>query len=116
LITEGILAGRNGESQRWYTHRRALRIHLLSLIGAILILSIVVTQPVLPLYLQARGLPTAEVGLVIGLMSLSLIVTELGAMVVSRRLGRRRAVLLGSLGAAAMQFWFFWAATRPDGI
>ncbi len=91
-----------------------LRIHLLSLIGATLILALVVTQPVLPLYLQARGLPTAEVGLVIGLMSVSLIVTELGAMVVSRRLGRRRAVLLGSLGAAAMQFWFFWAATRPE--
>jgi MFS family permease len=91
-----------------------LRIHLLSLIGAAMILTIMVTQPVLPLYLKDRGLPASEVGLVVGLMSLSLIVTELGAMAVSRRVGRRRAILLGTLGSAAMQLWFAFAATRPE--
>ncbi len=90
------------------------RIHLLSLTAATMILTIMVAQPVLPLYLQERGLPPVEVGLLVGIMSLSIIATELGAMTVSRRLGRRGTILLGSLGGAAAQLWFAFAATRPE--
>src|SRR3972149_5419852 len=89
------------------------RIHLLSLTAATMILTIMVAQPVLPLYLQERGLPPVEVGLLVGIMSLSIIATELGAMTVSRRLGRRGTILLGSLGGATAQLWFAFAAARP---
>ncbi|MBI3976331.1 MAG: MFS transporter [Armatimonadetes bacterium] len=90
------------------------RVHLLGLTGAAMILSIMVAQPVLPLYLQDRGLPPVEVGLIVGLLSFALILTELGAMAVSRRVGRRRTMILGSLGGAAAQAWFTFAATRPE--
>jgi len=91
-----------------------VRVHLLGLLAAALIISIMVAQPILPLYLESRGLPTVEVGLLVGLMSLSLIVTELGALAVSQRLGRRGTIMLGSLGAAATQLWFALAVTRPE--
>ncbi len=90
------------------------RIHLLSLTGAAMILSLMVSQPVLPLYLQQRALPPAEVGLIVGIMSFALILTELGAMALSRRVGRRRTLLIGTLGGAAAQLWFAVAATRPE--
>ncbi len=90
------------------------RIHLLGLTGTTMILTIMVAQPVLPLYLQAHGLPTVELGVLVGIMSLSIIGTEVGAMMVSRRIGRRGTILLGSLGGAAAQLWFAFAATRPE--
>lgn len=90
------------------------RVHLLSLIGAAMILSLMVGQPVLPLYLQQRGLPPAEVGLIVGISSFALIITELGAMALSRRVGRRRTLFIGTLGGAAAQLWFTFAATRPE--
>ncbi len=90
------------------------RIHLLGLLAAAVILSFMVTQPVLPLYLQAHGFLTAEVGLMVGIMSLALVVTELSALAVSRRLGRRGTIVLGSLGGAAAQLWFTLAVARPE--
>jgi len=90
------------------------RIHLLGLLATTLIISIMVAQPILPLYLERHGLPTVEVGVLVGIMSLSLIVTEVGALAVSRRLGRRSTIVLGSVGAAATQLWFAVAATRPE--
>ncbi|HEV8339842.1 MAG TPA: MFS transporter [bacterium] len=90
------------------------RIHLFSLTGFGMILSLMVAQPVLPLYLQERALPPAEVGLIVGIASFALILTELGAMAVSRRVGRRRTLLIGTLGGAAAALWFTFAATRPE--
>ncbi|MDQ7851271.1 MAG: MFS transporter [Armatimonadota bacterium] len=90
------------------------RIHLLGLAATTMILTIMVAQPVLPLYLQARGLPTVEMGVLVGIMSLSIIGTELAALAVSRRIGRRGTILLGSLGGAATQLWFAMAATRLE--
>ncbi|MGH2627928.1 MAG: MFS transporter, partial [Anaerolineales bacterium] len=90
------------------------RIHLLSLTGFAMIVSLMVAQPVLPLYLQQRALPPAEVGLIVGIASFALILTELGAMAVSRRVGRRRTLLIGTLGGSAAALWFTLAATRPE--
>lgn len=90
------------------------RIHLLGLTGAGMIFSLMVAQPVLPLYLQQRALPPTEVGLIVGIASFALIVTELGALALSRRVGRRRTLLIGTLGGAVAQLWFTFAASRPE--
>jgi len=79
-----------------------------------MIFSLMVAQPILPLYLQERGLPPTEVGLLVGISSFALVLTELSAMALSRRVGRRWTLLVGTLGGAAAQLWFTYAATRPE--
>lgn len=82
------------------------RIHAISLIGLGAMMSIMMTTPVLPLYLAARGLPPAHVGAVIGVMSLALAVAEVMVLWVTARLGRRRTVLTALGGGAVMLAWF----------
>jgi len=90
------------------------RIHLLSLSGAFMIFSLMVGQPVLPLYLQERGLPPGEVGLLVGISSFALIITELTAMAMSRRVGRRSTLLINTVAGALAQLWFTLAMTRSE--
>ena len=70
------------------------------------ILAIMSISPVIPLYLDQRGLPPLHVGGIIGAMSLALIVTEVLALGVTSRVGRRAAVIIGLMGSAVMFAWF----------
>src|SRR5438552_3424506 len=70
------------------------------------ILAIMSISPVIPLYLDQRGLPPVHVGGIIGAMSLALIVTEVLALGVTSRVGRRAAVIIGLMGSAVMFAWF----------
>ncbi len=82
------------------------RVHALGLIALGALTSITVTSPVISLYLDRRGLPSVHVGGVIGALSLTLIVTELLALAVSARIGRRATAVVGLVGSAAMFAWF----------
>ncbi|HET6780844.1 MAG TPA: MFS transporter [bacterium] len=80
-----------------------MRIHALGLMGFGAITSIMMTIPILSLYLNDRGLSPAHVGAVIGVMSLALVVTEvLAAPAASSRLGRRATVAIALAGSAVM--------------
>src|SRR5256884_6991271 len=70
------------------------------------ILAIMSISPVIPLYLDQRGLPPVHVGGVIGAMSLALIVTEVLALGVTSRVARRAALIIGLMGSAVMFAWF----------
>lgn len=82
------------------------RVHALGLVAMGAILSFMVTSPVIPLYLDRRGLPSFHIGGVIGAMSLALIVTEVLALSVSSYIGRRLAVVVALAGSAVMFAWF----------
>src|SRR5437879_5231722 len=69
------------------------RLHALGFIAMGSILAIMSISPVIPLYLDQRGLPPVHVGGIIGAMSLALIVTEVLALGVTSRVGRRAAGL-----------------------
>lgn len=58
--------------------------------------------PVLPLYLDRRGLPPVHVGAVVGIMSLSLVVVEILALGATARIGRRAAAVIAFAGSAVM--------------
>jgi MFS family permease len=88
-----------------------LRVHALGLIAMGSVMSVTVTSPVIPLYLDARGLPPGHVGAIIGATSLAIIVTELLAMTMSHLLGRRRTVILALLASAVMFGTFPLAGT-----
>ncbi|HEY3247681.1 MAG TPA: MFS transporter [bacterium] len=78
------------------------REHALGLIGMSAITSIMMTTPVISLYLNARGLPAAHIGAVIGIMSLALVLSEVAlAVTVASRIGRRSAIALALTGSAA---------------
>lgn len=70
------------------------------------VMSVLVTSPVIPLFLEQRGLSPLHVGGVVGAASLSLIVSEVLALGVSSWVGRRLAVLGALVGSAAMFAWF----------
>lgn len=78
------------------------RLHALGLLGLGSIMAIMMTTPVLSLYLDRRGLPTSHIGAIIGVMSLALVVAELLALGVTTRVGRRRAILIALIGSAVM--------------
>src|SRR5437899_10500501 len=59
----------------------------------------------MPLYLGQGGLHPLHVAGIIGAMSLALIVTEVLALGVTWRVGRRAAVVLGLMGSAVMFAW-----------
>lgn len=82
------------------------RIHALGLVAMGSIMSIMLISPVIPLYLDRRGLSPVHVGGVIGAMSLALIITEVLALGVTSRVGRRVAVIIGLMGSALMFAWF----------
>lgn len=82
------------------------QIHSLSLMAMAAIMSIMMISPVISILLDHRGLPTAQVGLVIGVMSLALILAEVLALGVTARLGRRVAVIISLAGSALMLAWF----------
>lgn len=83
--------------------RSPFRIHALGLIGMGAITSIMMTTPVIALYLSARGLPAAHIGAVIGIMSLALVISEvLLAVTVSSRIGRRATMAVALAGSAAL--------------
>src|SRR3989475_9334434 len=82
------------------------RLHALGFIAMGSILAIMSISPVIPLYLDQRGLPPLHVGGIIGAMSLALIVTEVLALGVTSRVGRRAAVIIGLMGSAVMFAWF----------
>lgn len=88
-----------------------LRVHALGLIAMGSIMSITVTSPIIPLYLDDLGLPPQHVGGIIGATSLTIIVTELLAMAMSHLLGRRRTVILALLASALMLGTFPLAAS-----
>jgi DHA1 family tetracycline resistance protein-like MFS transporter len=80
-----------------------MRIHALGLMAFGSITSIMMTIPVLSLYLSERGLPPAHVGAVIGAMSLAIVFAEvLVAPAASSRLGRRATVAIALAGSAIM--------------
>ena len=58
--------------------------------------------PVLPLYLDRRGLPAVHVGAVVGVMSLALVVVEILALGATARIGRRAAAVIAFAGSAVM--------------
>lgn len=58
--------------------------------------------PVLPLYLDRRGLPPAHVGAVVGVMSLALVIVEVMALGATARIGRRAAAVIAFAGSALM--------------
>lgn len=78
------------------------RIHALGLMALGAIMSIMMTTPVLSLYLDRRGLPTSHVGAVIGVMSLALALAELLALGVTSRIGRRRTIIVALAGSTVM--------------
>lgn len=90
-----------------------LRLHALGLIAMGTVMSIMVTSPVISLYLDRLGLPPQHVGALVGATSLAIIVTELLAMGVSRALGRRGTVVVSLVGAAAMFAAFPFARSLP---
>ncbi|HLA25337.1 MAG TPA: MFS transporter [bacterium] len=92
-----------------------LRVHALGLIAMGSVMSITVTSPVIPLYLDGLGLPPQHVGGIIGATSLAIIVTELLAMAMSHLLGRRRTVIL-ALVASALMFGTFPLAASLGGL
>lgn len=92
-----------------------LRVHALGLIAMGSVMSITVTSPVIPLYLDGLGLPPSHVGGIIGATSLAIIVTELLAMAMSHLLGRRRTVIL-ALVASALMFGTFPLAASLGGL
>jgi MFS family permease len=79
-----------------------LRIHALGLAAGAAITSILMVAPVLPIDLDRRGLPSLHVGGVVGIMSAALVVSELLAVVVTSRIGRRAAAALSFAGSALM--------------
>ncbi len=84
-----------------------LRIHALGLIGMGAITSIMMTTPVIGLYLSSLGLPAAHIGAIIGTMSLALVGSEVAlAVAASSRLGRRGSVAVAITGSAVMLGWF----------
>ncbi len=91
------------------------RIHALGLVAMGSVMSITVTSPVIPLFLDARGLPPGHVGGIIGATSLTIIVTELLAMTASHLLGRRGTVVL-ALVASAVMFATFPLAASLTGL
>lgn len=80
----------------------ALRIHALGAAAGTAITSILMVAPVLPLDLDRRGLPSAHVGGVVGIMSLALVVSELLAVTATARIGRRAAAAVAFAGSAVM--------------
>ena len=92
-----------------------LRVHALGLIAMGSVMSITVTSPVIPLYLDGLGLPPQHVGGIIGATSLAIIVTELLAMAMSHLLGRRRTVIF-ALVASALMFGTFPLAASLGGL
>src|SRR4030067_725647 len=91
-----------------------LRVHALGLIAMGPVMSITVTSPVIPLYLDGLGLPPQHVGGIIGATSLAIIVTELLAMAMSHLLGRRRTGIL-ALVPSALMFGTFPLAADASG-
>jgi MFS family permease len=87
------------------------RVHALGLIAMGSVMSITVTAPVIPLYLNSLGLPPQHVGGIIGATSLAIIITELLAMAMSHLLGRRLTVVLALLASAVMFGTFPLAAS-----
>jgi len=92
-----------------------LRVHALGLIAMGSVMSVTVTAPVIPLYLDGLGLPPQHVGGIIGATSLAIIVTELLAMAMSHLVGRRRTVILALL-ASAFMFGTFPLAASLGGL
>jgi MFS family permease len=92
-----------------------LRVHALGLIAMGSVMSITVTAPVIPLYLNGLGLPPQQVGGIIGATSLAIIITELLAMAMSHLLGRRLTVVLALL-ASALMFGTFPLAASLGGL
>jgi MFS family permease len=87
--------------------RMSFRIHALGLVGLGAMMSIMMTAPVISLYLHARGLSAAHIGAVIGITSAALVVAEvILAVVVSSRIGRRATVAAALVGSAGMLGWF----------
>lgn len=82
------------------------RIHALGLIAMGSVMSVLITSPVIPIFLEQRGLSPLHVGGVIGAASLSLVLSEVLALGVSSWVGRRVAVLGALIGSAAMFAWF----------
>ncbi|HEV8354322.1 MAG TPA: MFS transporter [bacterium] len=83
------------------------RIHALGLIGGGAIMSIMMTTPVISLYLNGRGLPAAQIGAIIGIMSAALVLAEVTlAVVVPSRIGRRATIGVALAGSAVMLGWF----------
>src|SRR3989442_13491368 len=74
------------------------RVHALGFIAMGSIMSIMLISPVIPLYLDQRGLPPVHVGGVIGAMSLALMAAEVLALGVTSWVGRRLAVIVGRAG------------------
>jgi len=82
------------------------RVHALGFIAMGSIMSIMLISPVIPLYLDQRGLPPVHVGGVIGAMSLALMAAEVLALGVTSWVGRRLAVIVALAGSAMMFAWF----------
>ncbi|MDR5695612.1 MAG: MFS transporter [Armatimonadota bacterium] len=80
--------------------------HQLGFLAFLSVLTLSVTFPVLPLYLEQLGYTTAEVGLIVGIMNLSLAASELAGGYISDRIGRKAALLWGYLGSALSMLWF----------
>jgi MFS family permease len=87
------------------------RVHALGLVAMGSVMSITVTTPVIPLYLNGLGLPPQHVGGLIGATSLAIIITELLAMAMSHFLGRRLTVVFGLLASALVLGTFPLAAS-----
>lgn len=80
--------------------------HRLGFLAFLSVTTLSVTFPVLPLYLERLGYTTAEVGLIVGIMNLSLAGSELAGGYISDRIGRRAALLWGYMGSAFSMLWF----------
>jgi len=80
--------------------------HRLGFLAFLSVTTLSVTFPVLPLYLERLGYTTAEVGLIVGIMNLSLAVSELAGGYISDRIGRKAALLWGYIGSALSMLWF----------
>lgn len=78
------------------------RIHPLGLAAFGAITSVLMVTPVLPLYLDRRGLSPVHVGALVGVMSLPLVVVELLALSATARIGRRASVLFAFAGSTIM--------------
>jgi len=79
-----------------------VRIHPLGLAAFGGITSILMVTPVLPIYLDRRGLPPVHVGAVVGIMSLALVIVEILALGATARIGRRGAAVIAFAGSAVM--------------
>lgn len=80
----------------------SVRIHPLGLAAFGAITSVLMVTPVLPLYLDRRGLSPVHVGALVGVMSLALVVVELLALSATARIGRRASVVVAFAGSTIM--------------